>query len=101
VTANGLSGPRLNVLSSGAGKIATAGRVTDQRVTLTGAGSYDGANLDSENADIQISGLGSAVVRANSTLDVSISGTGSVEYIGNPQVSRQISGAGTVSQRRP
>jgi hypothetical protein len=96
-----LAGDVITINSSGAGTITTAGKVTNQRVNLSGAGSYDGANLDSENASVQLSGLGSAVVRASKTLDATISGAGSVEYIGSPTVNQHISGAGSVKQRQP
>ena len=101
VDAQNLAADRLVIISSGAGKITTAGQVTDQQVELSGAGSYDGANLTSETTRVQVSGLGGATVRVNKTLDAEISGIGTVEYIGNPTVTRDISGAGTVKQRAP
>ncbi|MDZ4719200.1 MAG: head GIN domain-containing protein [Roseiflexaceae bacterium] len=94
-----LNGDQLTVDQSGAGKITIAGTVQEQHVTLSGAGSYDGAALVSNRATITLSGLGNAIVQAREQLDATISGAGSIEYIGNPQVNKQISGLGSVRQR--
>lgn len=101
IDAQNLSGPSLGVSSSGVGSISASGKVGSQTIRISGAGSYDGAGLESETADVEISGLGDAVVRVRDSLDVTVSGAGTVNYIGDPEVSKQISGAGTVQQRAP
>jgi hypothetical protein len=101
ISVRDLNGDQLTVDHSGAGKITIAGTVQEQHVTLSGAGSYDGAALTSNRATITLSGLGNAVVHAREQLDATISGAGSIEYIGNPQVTKQISGLGTIKQRAP
>jgi len=89
----------LTVDNSGVGAVTIAGFVEEQRVTLTGAGSYDGAELVSERATVTISGMGDVVVRVAEQLDANLSGTGSIEYIGDPEVHQQVSGIGEVRQR--
>ncbi|NTV62649.1 MAG: hypothetical protein HGA65_03805, partial [Oscillochloris sp.] len=63
VSVRDLSGDTLTVVHSGAGNVTTAGTVVEQRVTLSGAGSYDGAALMSERASVDRSGFGSVVVQ--------------------------------------
>lgn len=83
----------------GAGSITVSGRAAAQTVTLTGAGNYQAADLESQEATIRSSGAGMAVVRVSDKLDVTIDGLGTVEYIGNPTVTQTINGLGRVSQR--
>jgi Putative auto-transporter adhesin, head GIN domain len=73
----------------------------EQRVTLSGAGSYDGAALVSARATVDLSGLGDVVVNASERLDATLSGTGSIAYIGSPAVREQVSGLGSIRQRAP
>jgi len=89
----------LTVDNSGVGAVTIAGSVEEQRVTLTGAGSYDGAELVSERATVTISGMGDVVVRVAERLDANLSGAGSIEYIGDPEVHQQVSGMGEVRRR--
>lgn len=81
---------------SGAGSIDASGKATRLEVRLSGFGSFKGGNLQSETADVTISGTGSAVVWATGHLDARISGLGSVQYYGQPQVTKNVSGLGSV-----
>lgn len=81
---------------SGAGSIDASGKATRLEARLSGFGSYKGGNLQSETADVTISGTGSAVVWATGHLDAHISGLGSVQYYGQPQVTKNVSGLGSV-----
>lgn len=84
----------------GAGLISLSGSVTNQKVWLKGAGSYDAARLKSENALVKLHGVGKATVCANSSLDAEVDGVGHIEYIGSPDVRKSVSGLGKISQRR-
>ena len=95
----GLDAKELSVAGSGAMKAELAGRVSDQAVSISGAGDYRASNLVSDNARVSVSGAGKVFVNAAKTLDVRISGAGSVDYLGNPQVREDISGAGRVRRR--
>jgi len=66
---------------------------------ISGFGSFQGADLASQTAQIGISGAGNATVWAKTSLNVQISGTGSVNYYGSPQVSREVSGLGSVNSQ--
>ncbi len=82
---------------SGAGNLTADGKVGNQKITLSGAGNYDGVDLESKTADVTIAGLGKVVVWTTDKLDVTISGTGGVDYYGSPQVTQQISGLGRLN----
>jgi hypothetical protein len=99
VTATGLDGDELSVAHGGAANVVLAGRVTNQIVKLTGLGEYDGSKLESQDADVSVSGEGQAVVNASRTLRAQISGVGEVAYLGNPQVTQDVTGIGQVIRR--
>lgn len=84
---------------SGAGNITVSGQVDTQTIVISGAGNYNGEDLISQEASVENSGAGMAVVQVSDSLDVNISGLGSVEYIGDPTVEQTITGLGTVHQR--
>ena len=85
--------------ASGAVKAEVAGRATEQRIAISGAGDYRAAGLASENARVAVSGAGKVLVNAAKTLKIAISGAGSVEYLGDPKVTQDISGVGRVRRR--
>ena len=86
---------------SGAGglKAELAGRVTEQTITIAGAGEYRGGKLVSQNATVTVAGAGQVVINAEKTLNATISGAGSVDYIGDPKVTERVSGVGRVRRR--
>jgi len=95
----GLDARELAISASGAVKAEIAGRATDQRIAISGAGSYRASGLVSDNARVAVSGAGKVIVNAAKTLKVAISGAGSVEYLGDPQVTQEVSGVGRVRRR--
>lgn len=100
MTIGELEATTLKVDGSGATKIQIAGKVARQEIDLSGAGSYDGGQLASEDASVGVSGAGKAVVNARRALSVDISGAGKVEYFGDPTLKQSISGIGKVSRRQ-
>lgn len=98
ITLNNLELKKLTATLSGAGKITASGTVTELSLTISGLGNLEAADLTTQEADIDISGAGSATLRVEKHLDASISGAGSVNYYGSPAVTRSISGAGDVKQ---
>lgn len=101
VSVRDLSGEQITVNHSGAGRVTVAGTVVEQRVTLSGAGNYDGTALASARATVELSGFGSVVVNVSERLDATVSGAGSIAYIGSPELHEQISGMGSIQQRAP
>ena len=94
-----LQATTLKLEGSGATKVDVAGSVVRQDVDLSGAGSYQAARLASDEATVEVSGAGKAVVNARNALTVDISGAGKVEYLGDPKLKQTISGIGKVSRR--
>ncbi len=89
----------LNAVLSGAGSLHVSGTTGSLNVELDGLGSFDGANLRSQKASVNVNGMGSADVWAESSLVANINGLGSVNYYGNPAVSRNVNGLGSVNNK--
>jgi hypothetical protein len=81
---------------SGAGSMDLAGKVDEQVIKLSGAGSFNGARLESRDAEVKLSGVGSASVWVKQSLAVNLSGLGSIEYYGEPQVTEKKTGLGSL-----
>lgn len=86
----------LYVQASGACVINMAGTARDQTVRTTGATRYSAFDLESEIADIRVTGAGSARVTVSEKLDVRASGASSIRYQGRPSVNKSTSGASSV-----
>ena len=91
----------LRVSGSGALDARIAGRVGQEVVSISGAGSYHADKLFSDDATVSVSGVGDVVVHAAKTLRANISGAGNIEYVGDPQVTEHVSGIGRVKRRGP
>lgn len=83
---------------SGSGEINVKGNTDHAKVTIAGSGEFEGKNLRSDDADIQISGSGDASITAEKTLDAVVSGSGNIRYSGNAQVTKTKNGSGSVSK---
>ena len=86
----------LHLEAAGACVVTLEGRATEQIVKTTGATTYRAFDLESEVADIRVTGAGSARVNVSDKLDVRASGASSVRYKGNPSVDSDTSGASSV-----
>ena len=94
-----LQAARLKLDGAGATKAEIRGKVARQDIDLSGAGSYDAGQLVSDDARVDVSGAGKAIVNVRKTLRVDIAGAGKVEYIGDPELRQSISGVGKVTKR--
>lgn len=81
---------------SGVGSLEASGAAKDLTVNVSGLGSFQGKQLHSQTASVQLDGMGSAEVWADSQLTARVSGVGSVNYYGNAQVTKSVSGLGSV-----
>lgn len=84
----------LEVIISGRGEFAAAGRADHQMVRISGSGEYETPELASQTLRMVISGQGNATVRVEESLDITISGMGQVNYYGRPKLRQVISGLG-------
>lgn len=91
----------LRVRGSGALDARLAGRVEQEYVEISGAGSYHAERLIANDVTVNVSGVGDVVVHAAKTLQASISGAGLIEYAGDPKVTEHVSGIGRVKRREP
>lgn len=99
LTIDELRANTLRVEGSGALKADLAGRVDDEHVSISGAGSYHAERLRATDATVSVSGVAKVIVHAERKLNASISGAGLIEYLGDPEVVEEISGIGRVKRR--
>lgn len=91
-----LEASSLQIRLPGAGRIKIAGKVTQQEVSLSGAGVYQAKALESQTAHVRLDGAGKATLWATGDLEASINGLGTVEYYGSPSVHQSVHGLGTI-----
>lgn len=96
LTLKGLEYRALDVILGGLGEIRVEGQVESQFLELSGGGSYHAENLQSQEADINLTGAGSARIWAETILKARVSGAGNINYKGDPQVEQTITGLGGV-----
>lgn len=96
-----LTTERLVFAVSGAGDGYFTGQAQTVTVSISGKGDFYGADLEAQQAKVNISGLGKARLWVHKTLDASISGIGTVEYFGTPVVHKQSAGLGRYTERGP
>jgi hypothetical protein len=101
VKISNLQASKLSFEGSGATKVDLSGKVVSQAVELSGAGAYSAMALQSDRAEVHVSGAGKAYVNVKTSLTVEISGAGLVEYSGNPKLEQDITGIGKVRRREP
>ncbi len=86
----------LHTRISGSGSVSVNGRTDRLSITIGGSGGFAGRDLASLDAEVRISGSGSAVVTARDTLAADLSGSGSVFYGGGARPTVHASGSGSV-----
>lgn len=96
IVVNDVAADRLRAQLSGAGNLSASGMTDHLDVTVSGVGSFDGADLESESVEVNLSGVGGATVWATARLNATVSGVGSVTYFGQPVVTKTVSGLGTL-----
>jgi hypothetical protein len=93
-----MAGPRLELVSSGAGNIHASGEVNALNARLDGAGNLRLADLHAGDASVSVNGAGSIAVHVTGQLEATVNGVGAITYAGNPRdVVRHVNGVGTIS----
>ncbi len=100
IVLTGLECGLVDVDLPGAGRIALSGKTDRLNVSMKGAGSFDGPQLESREARVTLRGVGKATVWASAQLDATVEGIGAIDYYGNPVVRQNVSGLGKVNARR-
>lgn len=96
VRLNGIQVDLLDSVLSGAGDIQASGTADELKLVLSGLGDFNAADLQSNKAAIELSGMGGATVRVEEELAATITGAGSIKYFGHPHVEQNVNGAGSV-----
>jgi hypothetical protein len=84
----------------GAGVVTLSGTSKWLKASLGGLGSLDAQQFHADTVNLDLSGLGNAIVSAKQSANLNVSGLGSVTVLGKP-VNRSVSvdGLGKVSWR--
>lgn len=96
VKVRGLQVDRLEGVLSGVGDMQISGMANETRLTMSGMGNLNAADLKSNQAVVELSGTGDVTVRVEAELKATITGAGSVLYYGTPRVEQTINGLGSV-----
>lgn len=100
VMVNNIDAKSLSLDLNGAGSMDASGIADDLDLNISGAGSFNGGDLHSQSAKVNISGFGSATVWVDDELDANVSGAGSVNYFGSPSsVNKNVSGLGGINSK--
>ena len=81
---------------SGSGKITTYGNSNNVDISIRGSGKFDGNELNTKNATVNISGSGNVNISVEDSLKAKISGSGKITYSGLPEIDSSISGSGQI-----
>jgi Putative auto-transporter adhesin, head GIN domain len=90
--------PEIEASVSGSGNIILSGRTKNYTARLSGAGNIKSFSLLTENADVDISGVGQIEIHASVRLKANVSGAGNVKYRGAPAVESSVSGVGKITK---
>lgn len=92
-----LTARSLTVQDLTVGSVELSGQVVEQRLTLSGMGRYQAANLKSERAAVVLKGPGRVTLWVVGELEADVRGPGTVEYRGRPKVRRRLAPLGRVA----
>ncbi|MCL2266376.1 MAG: DUF2807 domain-containing protein [Treponema sp.] len=88
----------LSINLSGASDMKLSGRADTASLNLTGAGDISALSLQTNTAEIFMSGAGSIKISCAQTLNINASGAGSIEYSGSPRISQNTGGFVSIKQ---
>jgi hypothetical protein len=94
IDADGIAADAFELRSDGSADIALAGTAGRLALELDGSGDADLGGLATREAQVAVSGSGSADVRAGERLEVDLDGSGDVRYHGDPALTQQVDGSG-------
>jgi hypothetical protein len=89
----------LDLTINGGAGVTIAGKVTEQKVKITGAGAYLTQELQSDIATVELDGAGGAEVWVKTSLDAKLTGVGKISYWGNPEVKQVVTGLGEIEHK--
>ena len=87
----------LDAKVTGSGDILLKGKAVDTEVSVSGSGDFKGESLDSQTADVKVSGSGDIKISVSEDLKARVNGSGDVRYRGNPERrDTKVSGSGSI-----
>lgn len=96
----GYDQPDMMVRITGSGDVDASGRTTAVELDIHGSGEADLSGLETQDADVEISGSGEAAVGPTGAARITISGSGDVDLTRRPaSLVQNVSGSGDVNQR--
>ena len=93
-----LTASSLNIQSNGVLKLKATGSANVLSLNMPGVGTADMLNFKVKKANVEINGVGNALVNAEEYLDAEVNGVGKVNYKGQPQLKVKVSGIGRVKE---
>ena len=93
-----LTASSLNIQSNGVLKLKATGSANVLSLDMPGVGTADMLNFKVKKANVEINGVGNALVNAEEYLDAEVNGVGKVNYKGQPQLKVKVSGIGRVKE---
>jgi hypothetical protein len=96
VKVSGIQVDLLEGVLSGVGDMQVSGMANETRLTMSGMGNLNAADLASNKAVVELSGTGDITVRVETELKATVTGAGSVLYYGTPRVEQDVKGLGSV-----
>jgi len=84
---------------TGNGKLTVSGQATDQLISVSGSGDFNGENLVSKTAVATTNSPGNILIQVSDKLVATTSGSGGITYIGNPSVTQNSTGSGKITQK--
>lgn len=79
---------------SGVGDLTLNGTADNAKIDMSGVGSLKAFGLQTKEADVENSGVGSVEISCSDKLIAEVSGVGGVTYKGDPSVTPNVSGVG-------
>lgn len=92
----GLKYDEIEVSLDGLGEILLEGEIKTQDVDLSGLGTYKAEDLRTQEANVIVSGAGTARVWVEGELNATLTGAGTILYKGQPALEKSITGLGNI-----
>ncbi len=96
LTLNDVQLNSLDCTLSGVGSIRASGTANSETVRDQGLGSFNGGDVHSQDATVNLDGMGSATVWADKNLNANVDGLGSINYYGGALVIKTVNGLGSI-----
>jgi len=88
----------LKASMAGAGDFEFSGKADISEIDLSGAGNLNAFSLQTREATVALSGVGTIKINSSEKLNIKASGAGTVEYRGSPSLSLNTSGVVKIRQ---